>query len=69
MAETEKYMKDNNLYNDEKENYTYLMRSNMMKLNIERIITKYFIIMETLKLDQKTLQDQFRKLRGYYDTI
>jgi len=61
-------MKDNNLFSNDKESYTYTLRTNLMKLFIENGIVANFNINWTLELTQNTLQDQFRKLRNYYDS-
>ena len=61
-------MKDNNLFSNDKESYTYTLRTNLMKLFIENGIVANFNINWSLELTQNTLQDQFRKLRNYYDS-
>jgi len=61
-------MKDNNLFSNDKESYTYTLRTNLMKLFIENGIVANFNINWSLELTQNTLQDQFRKLRNHYDS-
>jgi hypothetical protein len=61
-------MKDNNLFSNDKESYTYTLRTNLMKLFIENGIVANFNINWTLELTQNTLQDQFRKLRNHYES-
>ena len=61
-------MKDNNLFSNDKESYTYTLRTNLMKLFIENGIVANFNINWTLELTQNTLQDQFRKLRSHYES-
>jgi hypothetical protein len=68
MQETKNYMIENNLFKDDKENYIYTMRSLMMNLYIEKKTTENYIIQTTIENNQKTLQDQFRKFRDYFDT-
>jgi hypothetical protein len=61
-------MKDNNLFSNDKESYTYTLRTNLMKLFIENGIVANFNINWSLELTQNTLQDQFRKLRNHYES-
>jgi len=61
-------MRDNNLFNNDKESYIYTIRTNLIKLFIESRIVANFNINWSLELTQNTLQDQFRKLRNYYDS-
>lgn len=68
MAETEKYMNDNNLFNDEILNFRYGMRKNYMLMTIEYQTIKLKNVGYLNDLTQETLQDQFRKLRNYFDS-
>lgn len=60
-------MIDNDLFKNDKENYYYILRTNLMDLFIE---SKYLINfnLKTLNiLSKKALQDQFRKFRDHFE--
>lgn len=65
-AETDKYMKDNDLHKDPKQDYTHLIRSNLINLHMEmkRVMNRHMKYAN----DQieKSLNDQFKKLRNHF---
>lgn len=62
-------MEENNLFKNDKENYIYNLRLNLLNLHIEQkmILKKNIGILN--KKSKEVLQDQFRKLRSHFDTI